>query len=57
MLLVVAITSHIASIAEIDAGGGRYAYRASKAALNAVMRGLIFAISGAQQHLESLTEE
>jgi NAD(P)-dependent dehydrogenase (short-subunit alcohol dehydrogenase family) len=33
-LLVVAITSHIAE--------GSYAYRASKAALNAVMRGLIF---------------
>jgi NAD(P)-dependent dehydrogenase (short-subunit alcohol dehydrogenase family) len=37
--LVVAITSQMGSIAEI-ASAGRYAYRASKAALNAVMKGL-----------------
>lgn len=37
--LVVAITSHMGSIAEIEAPGA-YAYRASKAALNAAMRGM-----------------
>lgn len=37
--LIVAITSHMGSIAEITAPGD-YAYRSSKAALNAVMRGL-----------------
>jgi NAD(P)-dependent dehydrogenase (short-subunit alcohol dehydrogenase family) len=37
--LVVAITSHMGSIGEISAPGA-YAYRASKAALNAVMKGL-----------------
>lgn len=37
--LVLAITSHMGSIAEI--GGGRnYAYRSSKAALNAAMKGI-----------------
>jgi NAD(P)-dependent dehydrogenase (short-subunit alcohol dehydrogenase family) len=37
--LVVAITSHMGSIAEINSPGA-YAYRASKAALNAVMKGM-----------------
>lgn len=37
--LVVAITSHMGSIAEIDSPGS-YFYRSSKAALNAVMKGL-----------------
>ncbi len=37
--LVVAITSHMGSIAEIQSPGS-YAYRSSKAALNAAMRGL-----------------
>jgi NAD(P)-dependent dehydrogenase (short-subunit alcohol dehydrogenase family) len=37
--LIVGITSHMGSIAEID-GPGSYYYRSSKAALNAVMRGL-----------------
>lgn len=37
--LVVAITSHMGSIAEIESPGS-YAYRSSKAALNAAMRGL-----------------
>ncbi|HUL13217.1 MAG TPA: SDR family oxidoreductase [Methylococcaceae bacterium] len=37
--LVVAISSHMGSIAEIDSPGS-YFYRSSKAALNAVMRGL-----------------
>jgi len=37
--LVLAITSHMGSIAEIGAPGA-YAYRASKAALNAVMKGM-----------------
>ncbi|WP_119632854.1 SDR family oxidoreductase [Methylocaldum marinum] len=37
--LVVAISSHMGSIAEID-GPGSYFYRSSKAALNAVMKGL-----------------
>lgn len=37
--LVAAITSHMGSIADIESPGS-YAYRTSKAALNAVMRGL-----------------
>lgn len=37
--LVVAISSHMGSIAEIDSPGS-YLYRSSKAALNAVMKGL-----------------
>lgn len=37
--LVVAITSHMGSIAEIGSSGS-YAYRSSKAALNAAMKGL-----------------
>lgn len=37
--LVVAITSHMGSIAEIEAPGDTY-YRSSKAALNAAMKGL-----------------
>ena len=37
--LVVAITSHMGSIAEIGSAGS-YAYRSSKAALNAAMKGL-----------------
>lgn len=37
--LIIAITSHMGSIAEITAPGD-YAYRSSKAALNAVMKGL-----------------
>ena len=37
--LVVAITSHMGAIAEITSPGA-YAYRASKAALNAVMKGM-----------------
>lgn len=37
--LVVAITSHMGSIAEIDYPGS-YAYRSSKAALNAAMKGI-----------------
>lgn len=37
--LVVAITSHMGSIAEIESPGS-YAYRSSKAALNAVMKGV-----------------
>ena len=41
--LVVAITSHMGSIAEISAPGN-YAYRSSKAALNAAMKGLSAAL-------------
>ena len=41
--LVVAITSHMGSIAEISAPGDTY-YRSSKAALNAAMKGLSFAV-------------
>ena len=37
--LVAAITSHMGSIAEIDSPGS-YAYRSSKAALNAAMKGI-----------------
>ncbi len=37
--LVVAITSHMGSIAEIESPGS-YAYRSSKAALNAAMKGI-----------------
>lgn len=37
--LVVAITSHMGAIAEIESPGA-YAYRASKSALNAVMKGM-----------------
>lgn len=37
--LVVAITSHMGSIGEIE-GPGSYAYRSSKAALNAAMKGI-----------------
>lgn len=37
--LIVAITSHMGSIAEIESPGSYY-YRSSKAALNAVMKGL-----------------
>lgn len=37
--LIVAITSHMGSIAEIE-GPGSYYYRSSKAALNAAMKGL-----------------
>ncbi|MEW5756082.1 MAG: SDR family oxidoreductase [Pseudomonadota bacterium] len=37
--LVVAVTSHMGSIAEIE-GPGSYAYRSSKAALNAAMKGI-----------------
>lgn len=39
--LIVAITSHMGSIADI-ASGNDYAYRSSKAALNAAMKGLSF---------------
>lgn len=39
MRLVVAISSHMGSIADIGAGGD-YAYRSSKSALNAAMKGL-----------------
>ncbi len=46
--LVVAITSHMGSIAEI-AAPGNYAYRSSKAALNAAMKGLSHAL--AQRHI------
>ncbi|MGA7949057.1 MAG: SDR family oxidoreductase [Thiobacillaceae bacterium] len=42
--LVVAITSHMGSIAEITAAGN-YAYRSSKAALNAAMKGLSLALA------------
>ncbi|HUW29303.1 MAG TPA: SDR family oxidoreductase [Sulfuriferula sp.] len=42
--LVVAITSHMGSIAEITAPGN-YAYRSSKAALNAAMKGLSHALA------------
>jgi NAD(P)-dependent dehydrogenase (short-subunit alcohol dehydrogenase family) len=41
--LVVAITSHMGSIAEIESPGD-YAYRSSKAALNAAMKGLSLAL-------------
>jgi NAD(P)-dependent dehydrogenase (short-subunit alcohol dehydrogenase family) len=41
--LVVAITSHMGSIAEIDSPGS-YAYRSSKCALNAAMKGLTLEI-------------
>jgi NAD(P)-dependent dehydrogenase (short-subunit alcohol dehydrogenase family) len=41
--LVVAITSHMGSIAEISAPGDTY-YRSSKAALNAAMKGLSIAL-------------
>ena len=41
--LVVAITSHMGSIAEIGVPGD-YAYRSSKAALNAAMKGLSLAL-------------
>lgn len=41
--LVLAITSHMGSIAEIDAPGDYY-YRSSKAALNAAMKGLSIAL-------------
>jgi NAD(P)-dependent dehydrogenase (short-subunit alcohol dehydrogenase family) len=43
--LVVAITSHMGSIAEIGSPGA-YAYRASKAALNAVMKGMSLELKG-----------
>ena len=42
--LVVTITSHMGSIAEIGSSGS-YAYRSSKAALNAAMTGLKYALS------------
>lgn len=42
--LVVAISSHMGSIAEIGAPGN-YAYRSSKAALNAAMKGLSHALA------------
>ncbi|MGE5320475.1 MAG: SDR family oxidoreductase [Hyphomicrobiaceae bacterium] len=42
--LVVAISSHMGSIAEI-AERGNYAYRSSKAALNAAMKGLTYALA------------
>jgi len=42
--LVVAISSHMGSIAEI-AAPGNYAYRSSKAALNAAMKGLSHALA------------
>jgi NAD(P)-dependent dehydrogenase (short-subunit alcohol dehydrogenase family) len=42
--LVVAITSHMGSIAEITTAGN-YAYRSSKAALNATMKGLSWALA------------
>jgi NAD(P)-dependent dehydrogenase (short-subunit alcohol dehydrogenase family) len=41
--LVVAITSHMGSIAEISAAGDTY-YRSSKAALNAAMKGMSLAL-------------
>lgn len=41
--LVVAMTSHMGSIADIDTEGSYY-YRSSKAALNAAMRGLAVAL-------------
>ncbi len=41
---VVAISSHMGSIAEIEAPGN-YAYRSSKAALNAAMKGLSHALT------------
>jgi NAD(P)-dependent dehydrogenase (short-subunit alcohol dehydrogenase family) len=41
---VVAITSHMGSIAEITTAGN-YAYRSSKAALNAAMKGLSWALT------------
>lgn len=43
--LMVAITSHMGSIADIQ-GSGSYAYRSSKAALNAVVKGLSVALRG-----------
>ncbi len=43
--LVVAITSHMGSISEICSAGS-YAYRSSKAALNAAMKGLSFELRG-----------
>ena len=43
--LVVAITSHMGSITEITSAGN-YAYRSSKAALNAAMKGLSWALMG-----------
>lgn len=43
--LVVTITSHMGSITDIDAPGS-YAYRSSKAAANAAMRGLSFELAG-----------
>jgi NAD(P)-dependent dehydrogenase (short-subunit alcohol dehydrogenase family) len=43
--LVVAITSHMGSIAEITAPGSYY-YRSSKAALNAAMKGLSIELAG-----------
>jgi len=43
--LVVAITSHMGSISEI-ASPGSYAYRSSKAALNAAMKGLSHELHG-----------
>lgn len=42
--LMVAITSHMGSIAEITSPGN-YAYRSSKAALNAAMKGLSWALN------------
>ena len=42
--LVVAISSHMGSITEIDTSGN-YAYRSSKAALNAAMKGLSHALA------------
>lgn len=43
--LVVAITSHMGSIAEIGSPGD-YAYRSSKSALNAAMKGLSLELAG-----------
>lgn len=43
--LVVAITSHMGSIAEIGSPGS-YAYRSSKAALNAAMKGVALELHG-----------
>lgn len=43
--LVVVITSHMGSITDIDTAGS-YAYRSSKAALNAAMRGMSFELAG-----------
>lgn len=42
--LIIAITSHMGSIAEIG-GPGDYAYRSSKAALNAAMKGLCYEVA------------